>query len=337
MRKADGAVTPPARTTVNHWSGRQSRQTDSGTPITQNQNDFGQARSNPPSVRFAVSMGAFQMNLFSIGKRFAQADEHKRDAAELKQEAESFNLAGDGGYIKWLKYSLFCLFGYYNARLFIVTVPGWEGYMTAVFALAGEATALYCINNYNRSSGKHQAALGVFGLLLTLFSVTHATISWFRMENHARLSSGIRFYCETVAFPLLFGLLLAAAIVIPFLHWRKKIATAQAKAAVEVASARAQLAANSAILKAEATMERERLESIEEKIQIGNEYVSKLQALAKMKEREREALNAISDPELRKQLASEFGITLDEPKPVAESKPVVRWQGGRVIDDQRGN
>jgi len=105
----------------------------------------------------------------------------------------------------------------------------------------------------------------------------------------------------------------------------------------DLTGARAQLAANSAILKAEATMERERLESIEEKIQIGNEYVSKLQALAKMKEREREALNAISDPELRKQLASEFGITLDEPKPVAESKPVVRWQGGRVIDDQRGN
>lgn len=277
------------------------------------------------------------MNLFNIGKGFAQADEHKREAAELRKEAEGFNLAGDGGYIKWLKYSLFCLFGFYNARLFIVTVPGWEGYMTAAFALAGEATALYCINNYNRSSGKHQTALGVFGVLLTLFSVTHATISWFRMENHARLSSGIRFYCEVIAFPLLFGLLLAAAIVIPFLHWRKKIATAQAKAAVEVASARAQLAADSAILKAEATMERERLESIEEKIQIGNEYVNKLQALAKMKERERAALNAISDPELRKQLASEFGITLDEPRPVSPDSPtVVSWRGGQQVSE-RGN
>ncbi len=144
------------------------------------------------------------MQLFKLGKTFAAADEQARQSEALKKEADSFQLATDGGYIKWLKYALFALFGYYNARLFIVTVPGWEGYMTAFFALAGEGTALYCLINFNRSSGNHQAALGVFGALLTLFSVTHATISWFRMEDNARLSGRIRFYCESVAFPLLF-------------------------------------------------------------------------------------------------------------------------------------
>lgn len=254
------------------------------------------------------------MQLFKLGKSFADADDHARQSEALKKEADSFQLATDGGYIKWLKYALFALFGYYNARLFIVTVPGWEGYLTAAFALAGEATALYCLTNFNRSSGSHKAALGAFGFLLTLFSVTHATISWFRMENHARLSGGIRFYCESVAFPLLFGLLLLAAILIPLCHWRSKIAAEQAKAKVEIESNRAQLVAKAANLRAESELERERLASLEEKIQIGNEYVSKLQQFAKMKERESAALAGITDPELRKQIAATFGVSDEFPR-----------------------
>lgn len=248
------------------------------------------------------------MQLFKLGKSFADADDRVRQSDALRKEGDSFQLATDGGYIKWLKYALFALFGYYNARLFIVTVPGWEGYLTAIFALAGEATALYCLLNFNRSSGSHKAALGTFGFFLTLFSVTHATISWFRMEDHARLSGGIRFYCESVAFPLLFGLLLLAAIVIPLCHWRSKIAAEQAKAKVEIESSRAALVAKAANLRAESELERERLASLEEKIQIGNEYVVKLAQYAKMKQRETEALAGITDPELRKQIAATFGI-----------------------------
>ncbi|MDX2044573.1 MAG: hypothetical protein SF097_25405 [Acidobacteriota bacterium] len=267
------------------------------------------------------------MQLFKLGKTFAAADEHARQSEALKKEADNFQLATDGGYIKWLKYALFALFGYYNARLFIVTVPGWEGWMTAFFALAGEATALYCLTNFNRSSGYHQASLGVFGALLTLFSVTHATISWFRMENHARLSSGIRFYCESVAFPLLFGLLLLAAIVIPLMHWRRKIAAEQAKAQVQIQSDRAKLVAESANLRAESELERERLTSLEEKIQLGNEYVTKLEEFARMKGREQQALAGITDPELRKQIAAAFGIAESQ----TPTKPVTIWQGGEKV------
>ncbi len=267
------------------------------------------------------------MQLFKIGKAFASANQQARESEELKKEADSFQLATDGGYIKALKYCLFVLFGYYNARLFIVTVPGWEGYMTAAFALAGEATALYCINNFNRSSGKHQAALGVFGVLLTSFSVTHATISWFRLESHSDLSGGIRFYCERVAFPLLFGLLLLAAIVVPLLHWRRKVAAEQAKAQVEIQTGRAQLVAESANLRAESQLERERLTNLEEKIRLGNEYATKLEEFARMKNREREALASITDPELRAQIAAAFGLTEAPTLP----KPVTVWQGGEKI------
>ncbi|MDQ3013459.1 MAG: hypothetical protein M3X11_22480, partial [Acidobacteriota bacterium] len=107
-----------------------------------------------------------------------QAEQENQSEA-LQAEGQKFKLASDGGYIVALKYALFCLFAFYNARLFLTTVPGWEAYLTACFALLGEATALYCFNNYTRSTGNHQKALGVFALVLFVFSFTHATISFF--------------------------------------------------------------------------------------------------------------------------------------------------------------
>lgn len=248
------------------------------------------------------------MQLFKISEGYDRAERQAKQSEALRKEGDSFELATDGGYIKALKYALFVLFGYYNARLFIVTVPGWEGYLTAFFALAGEATALYCWANFNRSSGHHKTALFVFGLLLTVFSVTHATISWFRLESHSELSAPIQYYCETVAFPLLFGLLLLAAIVIPLMHWRRKVADEQAKAKVEIESKRARLVAESAALRNEVELERERLQSMEERTKLGNEFVERLRQFVKMKASESDVLASITDPVLRRQVETAFGL-----------------------------
>ena len=167
-----------------------------------------------------------------------------------------------------------------------------------------------CSNNFTRSAGWHQAALGAFGVLLTLFSVTHATISFFRMETSANLSGGVRFYCERVAFPLLFGLLLLAAIIIPALHWRKKIAAEQAKTQVQIASSRARLLAESASMRDESALERERLAQMEEQIKLEGEYITKLEQFARLKEREQAVINSVSDPKLREQIANAIGKTV---------------------------
>lgn len=247
------------------------------------------------------------MKLFSIAKGFNEAEEQDRESEALKHEADSFRLATNGGYIVALKYALFALFGFYNVRLFLTTVLGWEGYLTAVFALAGETTALYCFNNYTKSTGRHKSALGVFAVLLFAFSFTHATISFFRMErgNH---SDKINFYCEHVAFPLLFGLLLLAAIIIPLLHWRAEVASEQAKAKAQIEKNRAEMVARSANLRHEATFAREQLGSLEEKIKIGNDYVQRLKAYTAMKRDERQALAEVDDPDLQRELANTFGV-----------------------------
>jgi hypothetical protein len=264
------------------------------------------------------------MKIFSVGKAFSRQDEQARESEKLRHEAEGYKLASDGGFMTVLKSALFVLFGYYNARLFLVTVPEWEGYLTAAFALLGEATALWCLHNYVRSAGAHKAALGVFGAVLTIFSVTHATISFFRLEQQAQFSGALQFYCERVAFPLLFGLLLLAAIVIPLCHWRKRIAQEQAATQVEIESGRARLVGNAAALKNEALLEHERLEHLRERIRLGNEYVSELESYAALKQREYDALNRISNSDVRKELANALGIKLDE-KPVSSkaSTPLI--------------
>jgi len=272
-----------------------------------------------------------------ISKMLKREKEKEQSADSLKTEAQSFDLASNGGYIKVLKYALFVLFGYYNARLFIVTVSGWEGYLTATFALLGEATALYCFNNYVKSTGNHKRALGVFAVLLMLFSTTHATISFFKMER-GNLSGQINFYCERVAFPLLFTLLLLAAIIIPLLHWQTKVAEAQALSSVEIAESRAKLVAESAKMKDESELERQRLEHWEEEIKLGNEYVGKLKRFAAMKRSEHEALLELPEP-MRSKVASEMGVDLNAPEAEqpTHSKPVVTWRGGQIVERPRGN
>jgi hypothetical protein len=276
------------------------------------------------------------MKLFSIGKAFSREREKDKRAEAIQRESENYQLATDGGYLLGLKYLLFALFGYYNARLFVNTVPGLEGYGTALCALTGEGTALYCINNYTRSAGAHKTALGFFGALLTIFSVVHATLSFFRIHEWEGYSAGIEFYARRVAFPLLFSLLMLAAIVIPLLHWRKKIAAEQAKAQVQIAADRARVAVQTAALRNEALLEGERLAHFEEELRIEGEYVAKLEQFAALKQRELEAINRIGDPDLRQQIALALGRSADQQaKQPPATKPGVFWPGREASDTRK--
>lgn len=261
------------------------------------------------------------MKLFNVGKAFFRQHEQQKQSERLEKEAESFKLASDDGFWLALKLALFVLFAYYNARLFLTTIQGWERWLTAGFALLAEITAFVCLHQFKRSAGAHKMALGFFGTVLILFSFTHATISFFKMENSAQFSGAIRDYSENVAFPLLFGILLAAAIIIPLCHWRQRIAAEQAKQQEEIAVSRARLVGQAALLKDESQLEHQRLEHLRERIRIGNDYVAELESFAVLKQREQDALNRITNPEIRKEIANAMGIVHDG------KKDTVVWRG----------
>jgi len=126
--------------------------------------------------------------------------------------------------------------------------------------------------------------------------------------------------------------------VIPLLHWRRKVAAEQAKAQVEIQSGRARLVAESANLRAESQLERERLANFEEQIQIGNDYVAALRKFARMKKDEAEALADIPDDEIRSQIAAAFGLSINgQDKEASTNKPVISWRGGQPVEKLRGN
>ncbi|OQB32235.1 MAG: hypothetical protein BWY07_01994 [Candidatus Hydrogenedentes bacterium ADurb.Bin170] len=266
-------------------------------------------------------------SLFEFGKAIMRGQRQERAAADLKAEAANMKLPSDAGYLLFLKYCLFVLFGYYNARLFIVIRPGFEGLFTAFFALAGEATALYCINTFPRTVGAHKWSVGIFGALLTAFSVTHATISFFNLDQHAAASHFITLYCEKIAFPLLFSLLLAAAVVIPLTHWRKKALAARAKAITEIEISKAEVLTETAALQAAALTEQARLDYLTQALAIEAEYVDKVEQYAQLKMRESKALEGISDPKIREEIARLLGRSSIQPAEKAQIKelPASGW------------
>jgi len=248
------------------------------------------------------------MGLFNIGKLFSRDRDRQREVEKQQRDAENFKLAPQGGFISVLKYALFCFFGYYNARLFITTVPGWEGWLTALFALAGEGTALYCLRHFTHSTGRHKIALGVAGLSFTAFSVVHTVFSFFKLEQNQLTSDAVQFYCENVAFPLLFTMLIVAAIALPLLHWRARIATQQAKAQTEIAESRARMLAETARMRDETELENARLDQLEERLKIETAYANKLESFVQLKARQAQLLASVTDPQLRAMLAAELGM-----------------------------
>jgi hypothetical protein len=237
-----------------------------------------------------------------------------RQVHQQEKAAEQFDLAPAKGLPYYLKFALFGLFGYYNVKLFLNTVPGWEGWMTAGFAVGLEALAMYCIINFVKSSDLHKTMLGVFGAILTAFSFIHATLSFFRVERNARWAPVIEYYSQNVAFPLLFALLFVASLAIYLTHFKQKVTQAQAKSMVEIETRKAEMLAESTIMRAESQLEREKLERLEEQMKIEGEYVTKLKSYVGLKQQEIEIVQGIPDPALREQVARELGLTLPDKK-----------------------
>src|SRR5262245_7167424 len=72
-----------------------------------------------------------EANMFNRIHSFLTRDRDRaRQRQRQEKQIEEFDLAPAKGLPYYLKFALFALFGYYNAKLFIVTVPGWEGYFT---------------------------------------------------------------------------------------------------------------------------------------------------------------------------------------------------------------
>src|SRR5215471_1311600 len=133
------------------------------------------------------------------------SEQQRRQAREDK-EIEGYKLIGNGGWPNFALVLVSCLLGYWNFRLFIDTIPGFDGIITGLVALGVEATAFWCVHHHHRSTGNHQQTMTIVAIILGLFSLSHATMSVIH-RNAYGLTDFINFYSHVVAFPLLLILL----------------------------------------------------------------------------------------------------------------------------------
>jgi hypothetical protein len=255
-----------------------------------------------------------------VAKMLTRERDHHKAMQQGAEEAENFKLAPEGGLVYAVKIGVFILLGVYNFKLFYSANPGWLGALTGVIALSVEGLALYCLTYYTRSAGAHKMALGFFAIVLTLFSLVHASLSYFHAERSARWHGVVAVYAESVAFPLLLTLLLLASAILRLTHFRQRVSEEQAKAMVRIQTNRARLLAEGAALRDEAALEQERLNHLEEQIRLEGDYLTGLEKFVQLKEREQQIIARISDPDLREQIARGIGANPKRPALLSRSE-----------------
>lgn len=245
------------------------------------------------------------MSLFNFGRAMT-TDQDKG----TMPEAESFDLAGTGGFLSVVKYLVFAILASLNFHLFYTHAPGIWGVLIGCVALMFEACAIYFWNKQNKSAGAHQSALQAFAIIFTVLSFVHGTAALYQLAGVGPdITAVVEVYSRYVAFPLLFGLMVLSVCTLHYCHWSTQISNARAKAMLEMERRRAELMTETMALQTEAEVETMRLKHFENKIILEEGYVRAAEKLAAVKQRGIATINAITDPEVRQDLFNAIGRT----------------------------
>lgn len=248
------------------------------------------------------------MKIFNFGQAISKGLHREHTSQDLQREAESFDLAGTGGYLAVVKYAVFAVLAVLNCHLFLESIPGLWGVAVACTAMLFEGMGIYCWNKQNKSAGSHQAALRIFAVLFTVVSFVHGCAALYEISGAGpSLAPVLAVYSKYVAFPLLFGLMTLAVCTLYYLHWSTAIAEARASAQLRAAQGRAELITQSLEIQNQAEIEKQRLSFFEQQILIEEAYVQGVEKFAAIKARGERALQSITDPEVRRELFSALG------------------------------
>ncbi len=243
------------------------------------------------------------MKIFNFGRNLAMAQEKERKEENLLAEAESFDLAGTGGFLSVVKYCVYSILAALNWHLFTTVIPGIWGWAIGSTAILSECFAIYCWNKQNKSAGNHKKTLQFFAVAFTVISFIHGCTSLYEISGAGkRIGRPLEIYSNFVAFPLIFSLMIIAVCVLYYTHWSTQISEERAKALFQIEKNRARLLTQKIDLKNQAEVERARLMFFEDQILIEEEYVKKIEKLAQVMRHGEEVLDSITSPEVRDQI-----------------------------------
>ena len=265
----------------------------------------------------------------SIKNWLGLGEEYAAERQKLEAETKQFKLPGEKLPAS-IKVAVFIGLAALNVRLFLQLVSGPLGYVISSLAIASEALALYSFHNFSRTAGAFRWVLGISGVLFAGFALTHAAFSFFDWIGLVEISETVHFYSRFMAFPLLFGLVIASTVAMGLTHPRGLIRFKQAEAHTRIVQGRAEVASELELMRAQSVIEQARLERQKERIRRESEYLAALDGVIAVEEAKRQKVAAIADPQLREALARELGI--ETPKPSAStSRPPAyhspNWRG----------
>ncbi len=248
------------------------------------------------------------MKIFNFGHAISKTLDRENSARELHKEAETFDLAGTGGFLAFVKYAVFTVLASLNFHLFYTHVPGIWGVALGLTAILFEACAVYFWNKQNKSAGNHKRALQTFAVLFTTVSFVHGCAALYQLGNVGpSLAAPILIYSKYIAFPLLFGLMVLSVCVTHYLHWSTAISEVRANAQLQAEQGRAELITQSLALANQGEIEKARLKFFEDQILLEEQYVHGVEKFAAIKARGERALQSITDPEVKRELFAALG------------------------------
>lgn len=248
-------------------------------------------------------------NFFKLGKVFDKGSATSSSFKSLTEEANSFKLAGTGGFLSVVKYMVFTVLACLNFHLFYTHNPGLWGVGLGLVSTLFEACTIYFYNQQNRSAGSHKVALQMFAIIFTVISFVHGCAALYQLTSLGpSLESSIYFYSKFVAFPLLFGLMVLSVYTLHHLHWSTKVSEARAKTILSSQIGGAELITRKLELQRESEVGHAGLEAVRTKIALESQFAVALRDLAAIKNESQKAIHSITDPNLRKELLMELGM-----------------------------
>lgn len=160
----------------------------------------------------------------------------------------------------------------------------------------------------DRSAGKFRIALITVASYLTLLSVAHASIEYWRETNLIRgANTQIQFYADYLSLGVMIISIIGSAFALQIMHWRNKVNRERAFAEEQMSIGSARLAAEQARMRQENDLDRAKLNQLNEQLQIQSQFVDKIKELADVHKAAENAISSIPDPALRASVKRSFG------------------------------
>lgn len=271
------------------------------------------------------------MNLLKLSEKLSSGNDAENRQAEMLDQANSYQLASNGGYLTLVKYAIYVMLAVLNFRLFNSAIPGGWGSFVGLIAIMMEGFAIWCWNNQSKSAGNHRTALISFCIAFTVASVAHAAASVYELVNGTvplgpSISHYVFWYSHVVAFPLIFGLQIFALFVIGFTHYQAKISKERAKSHVEIEKGNAELATQTARLKQEAELAEQQILFEKRKLQVKMQMSGIMADTLAEETRQMQMLRDTPDPTIRQKLAEMLGLPdLRTPEKAEQPEPLRQY------------